>query len=414
MREREELKQKAAALGIQPRISLGGFPNREAFDDAVLEASVAAATGGRNSNQDAADAWSKHQAALRTTPEQPIYNPYLDPHGDTKSVLQSLQNEGGIYGLFNDSGELKSFSPSEQMAMPFNQRQQVDLRSRRPGYGSIPDESGELSQLDLGLVNDPAFAKVHREDSKRAAFVYEKLTGRPMEKDLESHYKHQQGKDKADQNFVRKGLERGDHYDPKTGKWKVWQYAMPETSGPNLTGQDPRPVMSLVDATPDQQSMFERHYKNVAGYDRQPFTGLSSVDQKAIELAQTNPKKFASGNAAVEEVRKVLPPGVIITPEHEARIRATHDAKYDQPWYGGPASAQGKILAKEQDRPLNIMDATPYNMLFNRAPTFLGDVITRGRDALPAWPDWLKFQGHGPTHDDDYVASLRSATPIQR
>lgn len=170
--------------------------------------------------------------------------------GDTKRVLQSLQN----------------INADEDILLPPGQRAQVQGYLPTGGIGGSPSEEPMASRLDMNIVNDPEFAKIARQDPSRAAYVYQSLTGRSYDGDVKSFNQVQDRQNKFGMDFASTAIRNGAKFDPVTGKWQLWQRTEPE-GGIGSIGAPQGAQTRLVDATPEQQMLMERNYKSVTGFD---------------------------------------------------------------------------------------------------------------------------------------------------
>lgn len=196
--------------------------------------------------------------------------------GDTKRVLQSLQNVNADEDILKPPGE------------------RATLTGYRPatGIGGSPSDEPMASRLAMDIVNDPEFARLQQRDPARAAFVYKSLTGRDYAMDIKSFNTVQDRQNKFGMDFTAQAIRNGAKFDPVTGKWSLWQRTEPEGGGIASIGGAQGAQTRLVEGTPEQQMLLNRNYRAVTGYDlpqqnpmaaqmRQRFTAdLDYIDDK--------------------------------------------------------------------------------------------------------------------------------------
>lgn len=213
-----------------------------------------------------------------------------DFRGDARRVMHSLH--GLDYeGTVGSGAALPAYRP-------------------RTGFGGLPTEDAITSRLDLDLVSDPEFQRLTAQDPKRAAFVYENLTGRPYVGDVKLHDKIRGEQATFGINTVRKEIEAGAYREPATGKWMVWETReAPEGGlGVSNTVNAPKPFRQLVEANETKQRLMDTYFTRATGMQVPPtVTGTRGQKFGAQHYLQ-DPAVAAAVAAAEKALHRKLTP----------------------------------------------------------------------------------------------------------
>lgn len=242
--------------------------------------------------------------------------------------------------------------------------------------------------LDYNLIHNPDFAKKYAQDPVEGARIYQAITGRHMEDDINKTQEHVKNASNFERTMFEDNIKNGAVPPDSSGSnWKIWQQTEPDAN-PNqmsLGQQSQRPVRKLRDATPIENDIMNRQYNlyDPRGLPKpQQFGSLMTRNASAVvQQSSTDPALKTKLQTAAQAKGQPLNPAEIfaIGNQHADQAAAVEYAAHPTTlsiggYSPGPGVTSG--LMKVKDLIANIAGYKGG-----------GDV----EDEVPknAWGDWL-------------------------